>query len=149
LTRLRRSAKRTWKLKATVDAWPVSADDLGMERRTLKLVVASSLVVAGFLAVFVREDRPRAVYVAAYVILVVSFVSLGLLGRWHALPVFTVTYGIGCGMWQVFWWTDDPMMSGIDDIPPIGAFFVTAPYALLLIAAGWASASVVERLRKR
>jgi hypothetical protein len=76
-------------------------------------------------------------------------VSLGLLGRWHALPVFTVTYGIGCGMWQVFWWTDDPMMSGIDDIPPIGAFFVTAPYALLLIAAGWASASVVERLRKR
>jgi uncharacterized membrane protein len=120
-----------------------------VERRTLTLVVASSLVVAGVVAVFVRDDRPRAIYLAAYAIMALAFISLGVLGRWRALPVFAATYGIGCVMWQTFWWTDDPTLSGIDDIPPIGGFFLTAPFALLLIAAGWASASVFACLRNR
>jgi hypothetical protein len=125
------------------------ADDLTVERRTLRLVIASSFVVAGFVAVFARQDRPRAVYLAAYLILGLALVTLGLRGGWRALPVFAVTYGVGCVIWQMFFWTNDPVLSGIDDIPPIAGFFVTAPFALVLVAAGWGGASFADGLRKR
>ena len=93
-----------------------------MARRFVMSLAVASCVVVGFLAVF-SVDRPHAVSVAAYVVLSISLVSLGLLGRWGALPVFTVIYGAACVAWQALWWTDDPM--------------------------GWASASLVQRLRRR
>jgi hypothetical protein len=99
--------------------------------------LASSLLVAGFIAVFIDEDRPHAVYLTAYVILAVSLVLLGVHGRWRALLVFAIAYGVGCALWQAFWWTDDPTLSGIDDIAPLGGFIVTTPFALVLIGAGW------------
>jgi len=44
-------------------------------------------------------------------------------------------------LWQSFWWTDAPELTGIDDIPPVGGFLVTVPFALTLIAASWTRAS--------
>jgi len=117
-----------------------------MQRPTPKLIVASALIVAGFLAIFAREGKPAAVYLTAYAVLALALLSLGLFGRGRALPVFAGTYALGCVLWQWLWWTDTPDLTGIDDIPPIGGFFITVPFALVLIAAGWASASIA-RLR--
>jgi hypothetical protein len=115
-----------------------------MERRTSKLFLASAVIVAAFLATFVREGKPDAVYLTAYVVLALALLSLGLFGRGRALPVFAGTYTVGCVLWQWLWWTDAPELSGIDDIPPIGGFFITVPFALVLITVGWAGASIAR-----
>jgi hypothetical protein len=87
----------------------------------------------------------QSVYLVAYVIIAVVLVLLGVLARWRALLGFPVAYGVGCALWQALWWTDDPRLSGIDDIPPLGGFIVTTPFALVLIAAGWLGAAGVRR----
>jgi hypothetical protein len=112
-----------------------------MGRRTAKLVLASAVVVAGFLGVIAREDRPTAVYLATYGVVALALVSLGLFGRGRALPVFAGIYLVGSVLWQWLWWTDTPDLTGIDDISPLGGFIITMPSAGLLIAAGWAIAA--------
>jgi hypothetical protein len=118
-----------------------------MHHRYKAPVAASACTVAGFLAVFARDDWPDFVYWAAYGALVMALVSLGAVWRIHALWAFALVYWAGCVIWQLFLWTDDAQLSGIDDIPPIGGYFVTAPVALVLVAIGWASAAVVDGLR--
>jgi hypothetical protein len=88
------------------------------------------------------------VYLVAYVIIAVVLVLLGVLARWRALLVFPIAYGVGCALWQAFLWTDDPRLSGIDDIPPLGGFIVTTPFALVLIAVGWLGAAGVRRANR-
>jgi hypothetical protein len=117
-----------------------------MERRTSKLVLASALIVAGFLAIFARGGKPAAVHLTAYVVPALALVSLVMFGRGRALPVFAGIYALRCVVWQSLWWTDAPDLTGSDDIPPISGFFIPVPLALVAITAGWALASI-ERLR--
>jgi hypothetical protein len=114
-------------------------------RSTAPPVAASACIVAGFLAVFVREDRPHFVYWSAYATLVIGLLALGAAWRIRALWAFALVYWIGCVIWQLFLWTDDPLLSGIDDIPPVGGYFLTAPIALVLIAIGAASVTRLYR----
>jgi hypothetical protein len=120
-----------------------------MQPRSKAPVVASACIVAGFLAVFVRDDWPEFVYWAAYGVLVIALVSIGAVWRIHALRTFGLVYFAGCVIWQLFLWTDDPQLRGIDDIPPIGGYFVTVPFALVLIAVGVTGTAVVDRLHAR
>jgi hypothetical protein len=115
-----------------------------VQRRTSRLVLASSVIVAGFIAIVAREDRPAAVYLVTYGVVAVALVSLGLFGRGRALPVFAGTYALGCVLWRSLWWTDTPDLTGIDDISPIGRFIITMPTVLVLIAAGWAIGAVAR-----
>ena len=76
--------------------------------------------------------------------------SLGLFGRGRALPAFAGTYLVGSILWQWLWWTDNPELTGIDDISPLGGYIITMPTAFVLIAAGWISAVIagsIGRLR--
>jgi hypothetical protein len=52
-----------------------------MERRTVLVVIASAAIVAGFLAIFLRDDRPTEVYLFTYGALAVAFVLLGVFGQ--------------------------------------------------------------------
>jgi hypothetical protein len=116
-----------------------------VKRRTSKLVLASAVIVAGFIAVIAREDRPAAVYLITYGVLAVALVSLGIFGRGRAIPVFAGTYALGCVLWQWLWWTDTPDLTGIDDISPLGGFIITMPTALALLVVGWAIGAIGGR----
>jgi hypothetical protein len=117
-----------------------------VDRRSPKLLLASALIVAGFLTIFTREAISDAVVFTAYGVMAIALLTLGFAGGGRALLAFAATYALGCVLWQWLWWTDDRDLSGIDDIPPIGGYFVTVPFALLLIAAGWAFAAVAARV---
>jgi hypothetical protein len=113
----------------------------------MSLLVASACIVAGFVAVFARDDWPHCVYVTAYGVTAVALVLLGAVWRVHALWAFALAYLAGCIVWRLFLWQDDPQLTGMDDISPIGGYLVTVPFALVLIGIGWAGSGAADGLR--
>lgn len=71
-------------------------------------------------------------------ILLVLPVLIGRLGGWWALPIFAAAVAADVVLYQVLFWTDDPTLTGTDDLPPVvsivGLFFLLP---LVAVGARW------------
>src|SRR3712207_24021 len=84
-----------------------------------------------------RELEPpqalTAPIIASYFLLPLA---LGFLAGWWALPLVATSFVAGALAYQILVWTDDPQLSGIDDLPPISGIVFILPFALLFVAHG-------------
>jgi hypothetical protein len=71
----------------------------------------------------------------ALVILFVLPVLIGRLGGWWAVPIFAAACAIDVVLYQLLFWTDDPKLTGTDDLPP-SIIIVGLPFLLLLVGLG-------------
>lgn len=64
---------------------------------------------------------------------------IGALAGWRALPTFAGAFFASSILYQLLLWHDDPVLSGIDDIPPVAGIVLVVPFILVPMALGAAS----------
>jgi hypothetical protein len=111
------------------------------------LTVAASVAYTIYLLSLGSLDVSQTPFeVLVVAVMIVLPVLIGLLGGWWAVPIFAAAFSIGMVLDQVLFWTDDPKLAGIDDLPPASSIVFTLPFLLLLVAFG---AALRQRMRER
>jgi hypothetical protein len=98
-----------------------------------RLVLVAALAFAFTIGVLAGFDLPGALLIAAYIGVPVA---LGLLSGLKSLPVVAAAFAFAAVVYQVTLWTDDPELTGIDDLPPVAAIVFVLPFVLVLVFAG-------------
>jgi hypothetical protein len=100
--------------------------------------VLVAVLTSAFTIYLLRVDDgdlnpPDAMLIAVYIAVPVS---LGLIGDLRSLPIVAAAFALATIAYQLTLWTDDPQLTGVDDLPPLAAIPFVLPLVLLLVFAG-------------
>ncbi|MEA2283258.1 MAG: hypothetical protein QOK21_3865 [Solirubrobacteraceae bacterium] len=102
-----------------------------------------------YATVGVASPSSRSGVSATFELTLLALLALGAYAGCKSVAVLLAVYALAAVIDEVCFWHDNPALSGIDDIPPVGGALLTVPIVLLPVVVGAAGRSQSASLSTR